>query len=217
MPASAACPSQNAASSDHRSSACRCVRRSSARRYRSQLQRALRRLAALPTDAPSPPARRPRCRGSSAAPSRRISRITLRMSAGVTRVEPFVALAPVLSHRRQEEAKVLRRHIGQRVGPVFEHAFVDALRLPQIGAAVAGDPAIENMVVAALDHIDGVDLHIAEMRDRGRRRRRARRRTAPACPAAAPAARYGGPRSGLGKRVWSRGASRRQCSGIRVR
>ena len=48
--------------------------------------------------------------------------------------EPAVALAPVLPHRRDEEAKILRRHIGQRMGPVFEHALVDALGLPQVGA-----------------------------------------------------------------------------------
>ena len=53
------------------------------------------------------------------------------------------------------------------MGPVFEHALVDALGLPQIGAAVVGNPVPQNMVVAALDHVDGVDLHIAEMLDRG--------------------------------------------------
>ena len=58
------------------------------------------------------------------------------------------------------------------MGPVFEHALVDALGLPQIGAAVGGNAATENMVVAALDHVDGVDLHIAEMLDRRRRRLR---------------------------------------------
>ena len=48
--------------------------------------------------------------------------------------EPSVAVAPVLPHRRNEKAKILRRHIGQRMGPVFEHAFVDALRLAQVRA-----------------------------------------------------------------------------------
>ena len=47
--------------------------------------------------------------------------------------------------------------------PVFEHALVEALRLPQIRAPIIGDAAIENVMMAALDHIDGVDLHIAEM------------------------------------------------------
>ena len=50
--------------------------------------------------------------------------------------------------------------------PIFEHALVDALRLLEIGAAIGGDTAIEDVVVAALDHVDGVDLHIAEMRHR---------------------------------------------------
>ena len=56
--------------------------------------------------------------------------------------------------------------------PVFEHALVDALRLLEVGAAIGGDAAVEDVMVAALDHIDGVDLHIAEMLDRGRGRRR---------------------------------------------
>ncbi len=79
-----------------------------------------------------------------------------------------MALALVLLHRRQEEAKIPRRHVGERMGPVFEHALVDALRLPQIGAAISGDAARENVVMAALDHVDGVDLHITEVRDRCR-------------------------------------------------
>ena len=58
------------------------------------------------------------------------------------------------------------------MGPVLEHGLVDALGLAQIGAAVVGNPAPENMVVAALDDVDGVDLHITEMFDRGRRRGR---------------------------------------------
>ena len=49
--------------------------------------------------------------------------------------------------------------------PVFEYALVDALGLAQIGAAIVGDAGIEDMMMAALDHIDGVDLHIAEMGD----------------------------------------------------
>ncbi len=53
------------------------------------------------------------------------------------------------------------------MGPVFEHALVDALGLPQVRAAIIGDAAEENVVVAALDHVDGVDLHIAEMLHRG--------------------------------------------------
>jgi len=69
------------------------------------------------------------------------------------------------------------------MGPVFEHGFVDALGLPQIGALIFGDPGPENMVVAALDDVDGVDLHIAEMFNGGGGRLRAlaerRRRVEP--------------------------------------
>ena len=72
------------------------------------------------------------------------------------------------------------------MGPVFEHAFVDALRLLEIGAAIGGDAAIEDVMVAALDHVDGVDLHIAEMGHRlgGRLRALAewRRRVQPLRP-----------------------------------
>ena len=99
---------------------------------------------------------------------------------------PFVPLAPVLAHRRQEEAKIVRRHIGQRMGPVFEHALVDTLRLAQVRAGVGRDTAIENVMMAALDDVDGVDLDVAEMGDHGRHRRRAvaewRRRVQPLRP-----------------------------------
>ena len=52
------------------------------------------------------------------------------------------------------------------MGPVFEYAFVDGLRLPQIGAAVVRDAGEQDVMVTALDDVDGVDLDIAEMRDR---------------------------------------------------
>jgi hypothetical protein len=82
------------------------------------------------------------------------------------RFEPSVALALVQFHRRQEVAEILRRHVGQRMRPVFEHAFVGALGLAQVGAPISGDAGVEDVMVAALDDIDGVDLHIAEMGDR---------------------------------------------------
>ena len=56
--------------------------------------------------------------------------------------------------------------------PVFEHALVDALGLAQVGAGVGRDTAIENVMMAALDDVDGVDLHIAEMVHRRRNRLR---------------------------------------------
>src|SRR5512141_614275 len=51
--------------------------------------------------------------------------------------------------------------------PVLEDALVDALGLTQVAALVLGDAIPENMVVAALDDIDGVDLDIAEMGNHG--------------------------------------------------
>ena len=60
------------------------------------------------------------------------------------------------------------------MGPVFEHGSVDRLRLTQMLAPVIRNARVENLVMAALDHVDGVDLHVAEMRDRGRRRLRTR-------------------------------------------
>ena len=128
--------------------------------------------------------------------------------------EPFVALAPVNLHGRHEETKIPGRHIGQRVGPVFEHAFVDALGLAQIRAPVFGNAAPENVMVAALDHVDGVDLHVAEVFDGRRRRAAALRRTAPWCRAAGRAARCAWPRPWSGKRVYQRGTSRGNVAGF---
>src|SRR5665213_3024078 len=83
------------------------------------------------------------------------------------RGEPPMALALMLLHRRDEEADIAGRHIGQRVGPVFEHALVGALGLAQIASPVVGDAGPQHVVMRALDDVDGVDLHIAEMLDRG--------------------------------------------------
>ena len=58
------------------------------------------------------------------------------------------------------------------MGPVFEHALVDALRLAQVRAPVFRDAGAQDMMMAALDDVDGVDLHIAEMLDRRRGRLR---------------------------------------------
>ena len=51
------------------------------------------------------------------------------------------------------------------MGPVFEHRLVDALGPVQMRAPVSRNAGPQNVVVTALDHVDGVDLHIAEMRD----------------------------------------------------
>ena len=57
--------------------------------------------------------------------------------------------------------------------PVFEHAFVDALGVTQIGAAIGGNAIPENVMVTALNHMDGINLHVTEMLDRISRRLRA--------------------------------------------
>ena len=148
------------------------------------------------------------------APSRRNSRITLRVSSGLTEANHRWPSRLCTLHRRDEEAKILRRHIGQRMRPVFEHALVDALGLAQIGAAIGRDAAIENVVMAALDHVDGVDLHIAEMVHRRRDRLRPGAERLAAYRAAGRAARFAGPRLWSGDGVRSRGASRGNVIGF---
>ena len=98
------------------------------------------------------------------------------------------------------------------MGPVFEHGLVDALGLAQIGAPIAGDPGEEKMAMAALDDVDGVDLHIAQMFDGGRRRGGASPNGAASVEPLAPA-RSGGPGFGQGK-GFSRRVIARQSSWI---
>ena len=86
--------------------------------------------------------------------------------------EPGLRRRAAVRHVRQEEAEVAGRHIGERMGPVFEHALVHRERLLEIAAAVLRDPGPEDVMVRPLDHVDGVDLHVAEVRHRRRGRRR---------------------------------------------
>ena len=81
-------------------------------------------------------------------------------------------LLPLALHLAGEEAEVVDRDIGERVRPVFEHGLRLRLRRFEVGAAVGGDAVVEDVVVAALDHVDRVDLHVAQMRDRARHRLR---------------------------------------------
>ena len=76
----------------------------------------------------------------------------------------------VAPHGADEEAHVAHRHIGEGVRPVFEHALVETLGPLQMRALIGRDARVEDVVVAALDDVDGVDLHIAEMLDRQPRR-----------------------------------------------
>ena len=53
--------------------------------------------------------------------------------------------------------------------PILEHRLVDGLRLAQMLALVVGDARVEDVVMAAFDDVDGVDLHIAQVLHRGPR------------------------------------------------
>ena len=86
------------------------------------------------------------------------------------RSEPGPAVLPVPLHVAEVEPQVARRHVGQRMRPVLEDRLVDRLRLAQMVAPVSGDARVEDLVMAALDHVDGVDLHIAQVLHRGARR-----------------------------------------------
>ena len=79
------------------------------------------------------------------------------------RAEPGSRRLPVTLHRREKEPDVPGRHIGQGVGPVFEDALVDALRLMQMRATIIGNARPQDMMMAPLDDVDGVDLQIAQM------------------------------------------------------
>jgi hypothetical protein len=57
--------------------------------------------------------------------------------------------------------------------PVFEHCLVDALRSMQMLAPIRRDARVQDVVMATLDDVDGVDLQIAEMRHGCRRGLRA--------------------------------------------
>jgi hypothetical protein len=88
------------------------------------------------------------------------------------RAEPAARRRPVSLHGADEEPDVPGQHVGQRVRPVFENRLVHALSLAQMLASIFGNARIEDVVVAAFDHVDGVDLHIAKMLDGGGRRLR---------------------------------------------
>jgi len=92
-------------------------------------------------------------------------------------------VAPVLLHDRQEE---------RNPSPVRKTAHASSMSNTLLSTLCAArnrlgdnsDAAIENVVMAALDHVDGVDLHIAEMRYRVRRGCRPLAETALRYPAA---------------------------------
>jgi hypothetical protein len=52
--------------------------------------------------------------------------------------------------------------------PILENGFVDALCLMQMLAPIRRDARVEDVVMAALDDEDGVNLQVAEVRHRCR-------------------------------------------------
>src|SRR5262245_2429632 len=94
--------------------------------------------------------------------------------------------------------------------PVFEHRLVDALGLLQMRTLVAGNAREEDVMMAALDHVDRVDLHVAQVLHRSASGRRtvAKRRGAlePLCPQPDVPGASLGERVGLaGHRAYQRG------------
>jgi len=53
--------------------------------------------------------------------------------------------------------------------PVLENSFIDALSLMQMFAPIGRNAGVEDVMVTALDDVDGVNLDITQVRHRGRR------------------------------------------------
>jgi hypothetical protein len=103
---------------------------------------------------------------------RAISADTRQHSAQLTTgnpAEPVDATLPIPAHVADKETQVLRRHIRQGVRPILKNGFVDGLCLVQMLAPIGGNARVEDVVMAALDDVDGVDLQVAQLRHRRRR------------------------------------------------
>jgi hypothetical protein len=94
--------------------------------------------------------------------------------------------------------------------PVLEHGLVHALRLAQVVAPVFRNARLQDVVMATLDHVDRVDLHVAEMLDRRARGRGtvAERRVLVEPLRPQPDA----PRVGVGETEGQSGRTRHQCA-----
>ena len=62
-------------------------------------------------------------------------------------------------HRPPATAPIFDSTIGERMRPILEHRLLNALDMMQIGPAIVGDAAKQNVVVATLDNVDRVDLY----------------------------------------------------------
>ena len=56
---------------------------------------------------------------------------------------------------------------GERMRPILEHRLLNALDMMQIGPAIVGDAAKQNVVVTTLDNVDRVDLYVSQVLNRG--------------------------------------------------
>ena len=81
------------------------------------------------------------------------------------RSEPCAATPPVPLHGADVETHVGCGHVRQGVRPVFEHRLVEALRPVEVVAPIVWYPRKKDMMVAALDDVDGVDLHVSQVLD----------------------------------------------------
>lgn len=86
------------------------------------------------------------------------------------RSEPILGATAMALHLRSEETNVRRRHIGERVCPILENALVDGLRGAEVLASIVWNSCPQDVMMAALDNVDRVDLHVAELSDRSRSR-----------------------------------------------
>ena len=64
----------------------------------------------------------------------------------------------MLAHLAEVEAEVGDWHIGERMRPILEHRLLNALDMMQVGPAIVGDAAKQNVVVTTLDNVDRVDI-----------------------------------------------------------
>src|SRR5579883_1470261 len=83
------------------------------------------------------------------------------------RSEPAAVRPGPLAHRAYVIPEIIDRQIRERVSPVLEHAALHRLCLIEVLAPVVRNPRVEDVVMTSLDHMDGVDLHVAEVPNGG--------------------------------------------------
>ena len=150
-------------SSARRFSACRCVRRSSHRRCRRTAAAPASRACGWPDKCSLSTSTSSSMSRMVSAPSRRISRSTLRNGL-LDRGQPLWPSRLwrcIAGRKKRRSLTAHRQRVGpesntlcRRSGPAEDRRVVSGIRFQR------------TRLVAALNHVDGVDLHIAEMFDR---------------------------------------------------